>query len=149
MLIIDTYQNQLDSKLKEIAALELKAIDLALKGKNFDHVECEMQTLTYKYLKECENRVKAPLEMKQRMSQPLSLNGDKKHYKDITSPLFHIYVGVELGQVFFVKEFANYTTRSLQGRLASALNRYNQVTGSAHAYESHRNKNEIRLKRVG
>lgn len=149
MLIIDTYQNQLDARLKEISALELKAIDLAKDGKNFCHVECEMKTLTDKYLKGCENRMTAPLEMKQRMTQPASLHNNKKNYRDFTSPLFQIYVGIEIGQVFFVKEFANYTTKSLQGRLASALNRYNQITGSAHAYESHRNKNEIRLKRVG
>lgn len=151
MIIIDTQQMALNARLKEIAGMELLAIDYAKNGKKFNHIEIEMHSLTQKFLKECVSGAKAPLAFRQKLSQPLSLSAEseKKDYKSVPFPAYKLFNEVLLNEVFYVKEFDNYTTRSLQGRLSSALNRYNMVTGNAHAYESHRTKNEIRFKRVG
>lgn len=64
MIIINTAKLDLDKKLKEIAGMELLAIDYAKRGKNFDAIMVEMESLTYEYLDESINGKKAPLDIR-------------------------------------------------------------------------------------
>lgn len=132
--------------INNIKRCEIEAIECAKQDKPYDYIMAEMSAYTDKLL----SSSKAPIEFMQRLTQPISLANDSvKNYKDVPSPGYMFYANIELGEVVYVKEFRNYTTRALQGRMASALNRFNQVTGNAHCYESHRTKNELRLRRVG
>lgn len=131
--------------IQNIKSCEIEAIEMAKQGKNYEHIMAEMSAYTHNLL----SYSKAPIEVIQKLTQPISLSENTKVYKDVPSPGYMFYADIKLEDVVYVKEFRSYTTRALQARMASALNRFNQVTGNAHCYESHRTKNELRLRRVG
>lgn len=63
MLIINSDHIKQNEILKDIAKMELLAIDYAKRGRKFDHILIEAKSLTEKYLKDTIIGRKAPLEL--------------------------------------------------------------------------------------
>ena len=109
------------------------------------HLVGEGMNMTHTFLKH-DKDVKAPLAFHKRLTQPKS---EVKVYKLFTDSRETLFGGDNIGDVFYIRYTNGVGTRRIQASVIDKSKKHNLYNNTNKVYATHKDKDEVRVERVG